>query len=192
MKLLKKPNKPVIRRIGPHTRKVLSEKRLKVRKKHQDPVARFTTEKKDCVLWLETNYDLLQYTMVVTPHVIKIHKLYSRDLLDALLYLFPIQFFTRRDFHSLPLQGYPKNFKRLIRDGYIELYVEGKVDAIFTTSTKTKEIVKDYYLYLSGRKKIKTNKTFKTDIERKQDDLLAQLKRSAKNNPERFKNYMIR
>lgn len=192
MKLFKKPNPRVKTRLGPHTRKVLSEKRLGVRKKKHDNKSRFTSENKNCVLWLETNFDLLQYNLVVRPYVIKKHNLDNDGLLDVLTYLFPIQYFTRKDFLLLPVPKYVKNnFAQLIKKGYIEIHTKGVKSTVYTTSKKTQTIVKEYYYYLSGRKKIKTTKSFKTPKEQKQEDLLKQLKNQAKSNPDRYKNFII-
>jgi len=191
MKLFKKP-KPVKERLGPHTRKILAKRKKTVWKKNSDNYARFTKENKDCILWLETNYDLLQYNIIVRPYVTKIHKLDNIHLLDVLLYIFPVQFFTRKDFNALPIPYYHKNnFAQLLEKGYIEIQINAGRNPIYTTSNKTKTIVKDYYLCLSGRKKIKQDTSFKTTESRKQERLLQKLKAEAKSNPERFKNFII-
>jgi|JI9StandDraft_1071089.scaffolds.fasta_scaffold01710_16 hypothetical protein len=101
-------------------------------------------------------YDFLENFFVVRHYVCEKNKI-SLRVLEMLLKLFPMNYFTYKDYYELP-----KNFQ-LIRPDYLinkglmqEIKVNDQVraESVFKLTTVAGNIVKDFYKYLSGEKKI--------------------------------------
>lgn len=141
-------------------------------------------------------YDLLQYSIVVKPFIYKKYNIKSPLELDALLYLFPIQYFTVNDFKFLPLRQYGIYLKTMIENGYIELCVKKVAVAgnIYTLTDHSVRIVKDYYAYLSGEKTIGNTSytnpfkdTKATKADRLRERLMLKLKALSESSPSNFR-----
>jgi hypothetical protein len=101
-------------------------------------------------------YDFLENLFVVRHYVCKKNDISFR-VLEMLLKLYPMNFFTYKDYYELP-----KHFQ-LVRADYLikkGLMVEIKdkksdrTDSIFKLSTKAGNMVRDFYKFLSGEKPI--------------------------------------
>ena len=144
-------------------------------------------------------FDLLQYTIVVRPFIMQLHLIKDSKHLDALLYLFPIQFFTISDFRELPLTQHNISLTKLVEEGYIELAIQksninGKLPAVYTLTPHSIRIVKDYYMYLSGEKVVntKTNyqnpfKEVRSKVNKIREKVMMKLKHQSENWNKDFK-----
>lgn len=100
-------------------------------------------------------YDLLENMFVVRHYISDKYNVTLR-VLELLLKLYPMNYFTYEDYYELP-----KNFQ-LVRADYlkekklIEEYKHGttRVNSVFCLTRKGKNCVEDFYKYLSGEKKI--------------------------------------
>lgn len=101
--------------------------------------------------------DLLQYNIVVRPYILRKYRIEKDVELDVLLYLFPFQYFTSRDFKQLPIAHMSYNLKTLRDLNYIEIVVQHKIGNngnVYGLTERAKKIVKEYYEYLSGEKTV--------------------------------------
>lgn len=100
-------------------------------------------------------YDLLENMFVVRHYISEKYDV-SLRVLELLLKLYPMNYFTYQDYYELP-----KNFQ-LIRADFlkkrklIEEYKHGdtRVNSVFCLTIKARHCVEDFYKYLSGEKKI--------------------------------------
>lgn len=99
-------------------------------------------------------YDLMQYNIVVRPYIIRKYGIEDSDTLDVLLYLFPIQYFTGKDFAVMRPFIPGLSFKSLKANGYVELVVSAseRVKSVYRLTDRSVDIVMEYYQYLSGEK----------------------------------------
>ena len=99
-------------------------------------------------------YDLLQYSLVVRPFVMRKYGIPDVETLDILLYLFPIQYFTTDDLTHLRVFTKKIYFKDLLEQGYLELVVKAKthMSNIYRLTDLSVDAVMDYYQYLTGDK----------------------------------------
>jgi hypothetical protein len=134
-----------------YTLELLHEMGIFVKAKH---------EKKPKYVFCNQGYDLLENLFVVRHYVCKTKKI-SLRILEILLKLYPMNYFTYKDYYELP-----KHFQ-LVRADYLikaGLMVEIKekqkdrTESIFKLSTKACNTVKDFYKYLSGEKQIPEEK----------------------------------
>ena len=138
-------------------------------------------------------YDLMQYTIVVRPFILKLYKIEKEIVLDLLLYLFPIQYFTNIDFKLLPLKHTGYNVKTLLAEGYIDLCIEKNHygSRVYLLSERSHKIVMDYYKYMSGEKTIGTGTSvnpFKDENATQMDQVREKLMKDLKSRLDRFPN----
>lgn len=130
-----------------YTLELLQEMGIQVKEKQQE---------KKKYIYCNSGYDLLENLFIVRHYVCNKHKLTLR-VLEILLKLYPMSYFTHQDYYELP-----KNFQLvradyLIKRGFMQEIKEknkNRTESIFKLSTKAGNIVKDFYKYLSGEKPI--------------------------------------
>ena len=129
------------------TLELLQEMGIHVRAKQQE---------KKKYIYCNSGYDFLENFFVVRHYVCKKNKI-SLRVLEILLKLYPMSYFTYQDYYELP-----KNFQLvradfLIKKGLMQEIKEKHKDrseSIFKLTTIAGNIVKDFYKYLSGEKQI--------------------------------------
>lgn len=151
-------------------KEVLSEKTVSVVNDHKADVqtstnaeyakAKYSRKDERQKLLFTSGRDLLQFSIVVRPYIMRKYRLKNQLELDILLYLFPIQYFTLRDFKVLPTANEGYHLHTLIELNYIEVVVHHRAGAssnIYGLTERSKKIVKEYYEYLSGEKTVHPN-----------------------------------
>lgn len=100
-------------------------------------------------------YDFLENSIVIRQYVQNRYKI-NINTLEMLLFLFPKNFFSHSDYKVMPKQFQYRKIDSMIELGLISIVVPGKNRGyhIYSLSRQAKEIVKIYYEYLSGEKKI--------------------------------------
>lgn len=129
------------------TLELLHEMGIHVRAKQQE---------KKKYIYCNSGYDFLENFFVVRHYVCTKNKI-SLRVLEILLKLYPMSYFTYQDYYELP-----KNFQLvradyLIKKGLMQEIKEKHKDrpeSIFKLTTIAGNIVKDFYKYLSGEKQI--------------------------------------
>lgn len=179
------------------TRNFLIHNKTKVQKGTNENLKKKYSRKNPKAIYSFVNgFDLLQYSIVVKPYIYKRYNIKSPIELDALLYLFPIQFFCMEDFKYIPLKQENIHLKTMIDMGYLELCVKNVDNArnIYTLTDHAINIVKDYYRYLSGEKTIipgSYKNPFRGKDAKKVDQLrervMMRLKSQAESNPSKFR-----
>lgn len=168
---------------------------LKNSSKNPEIIKKYSRKSRDTVETFVNGFDLLQYMIVVKPYIMKKYKIEKSIELEALLYLFPIQFFTLSDFKLLGLKQHNLHIKTLEDLGYLKLCIK-KTDGrnIYTLTEHAINIVTDFYKYLSGEKTINLNTTYNpfrgeasAQIDKLRERLMLQLKTQVKKNPNKFK-----
>ena len=100
-------------------------------------------------------YDFLENLFTVRTYI---QKHYNIDFphLELLLKLMGMRVFTRIEYSEIPRDYGFNRFNTFLREGHIVvLSTHNKVEMrLFTLSTKSKNIVTNFYAYLSGEKKI--------------------------------------
>lgn len=169
--------------------------------KYSDPIGRITKYSKKNIRQREyfiQGFDLMQYNIVVRDYIVKRYRLKNTRELDILTYLFPIQYFTRKDFLVLPLRQWNVYLKNMIEDGHVILKVKKHKRSanIYGLSENAIWAVKDYYLYLSGEKTMKMISKLnpfrypeQTKIDMERERVMLKLKKQSENFPNLFKNY---
>lgn len=162
-----------------------------------DPKVHYSRNNPKHKLTFHYGCDLLQYNIVVRPFIMKKYRLEHYLELDVLLYLFPIEYFTRADFKYLPTTKHHYSIQKLIDLNHIEMCVKGKNSKdVFRLSMRAVNIVREYYAYLSGEKVLNENSYLNPFKAKKQTEqnmlrekIMLKLKKQVERNPERFKKY---
>lgn len=158
--------------------------------------SKYSTFQKTHRINFRLGFDLLQYNIVVRPFICKLHRIKHPLELDALLYLYPIQFFTTKDFAELPLRQYNITLKSCVDTGYLKNVVVGfhKDRSVYSLSDFGINIVQDYYQYLSGEKTINDGKyknPFRAEdsikIDAQREKVMVRLKEQTEKNPSKFR-----
>lgn len=103
-----------------------------------------------------TGYDLLQYMIAVRPYIEKKYSI-STNALEYLLYLFPFQYFTIKEYNKIPKYGITNyiSLKQMREDGWLETVLQPrKGSSVLGFTPSAVDCVRDFYKYLSGQKKI--------------------------------------
>ena len=170
--------------------------KISVRASKDSNSRKYSRKKPNNVLYFNNGYDLLQYNIVVRPYIMKKFKIEKSLELDVLLYLFPFQYFTMKDFRLLLTSNYNYGLKTMIELGYVELCIEKYNDGakVYTLSEHAVKIVKEYYQYLSGEKTLNPDSYTNPfrDVEAKKIDktrekVMLKLKKQSENFPSLFK-----
>lgn len=157
---------------------------------------KYSRKKPKNVLYFNNGYDLLQYNIVVRPYIMKKYNIEKQIELDVLLYLFPLQYFTMKDFRVLLTSYHNYGLKTMIEMGYVELCIERRNHGakVYTLTEHAVKIVKDYYRYLSGEKTINPDSytnPFKgpeaRKIDKAREKVMLKLKRQSENFPSLFR-----
>ncbi|TSE11298.1 hypothetical protein [Aquimarina algiphila] len=115
------------------------------------------------VFHLNDHYNFLEYLLVVRIHLQKKYNISWRRL-EFLLYLFPKQFFTYYDFVEFPAPYNMRRIKEMTQDGFVEKFEnrkkKGQGMTIYCLTRRGKQIVTDFYQYLSGEKKLPLGKLY--------------------------------
>lgn len=100
-------------------------------------------------------YDFLQNLIVVRRYICSRYKI-NNHLFELLLYLFPIQYFTREDYKKFPSQFTYRQIDKLIDLGLVSIASMGanKDEHLYTLNRSGKSIVIMTYKCLSGEKKM--------------------------------------
>ena len=130
-------------------------------------------------------YDMLENIFVVRTYI---QKYYNIDFptLELLLKLMGMKVFSRIDFSELPRSFSHARFKALQESGFINLLSNHRDEAqrLYTLNTKGKNIVMNFYKYLSGEEKIPefyrqnpmANKRKQVAFDKKKMNLIEKLK----------------
>jgi hypothetical protein len=128
-----------------HTQKLLLENSLYPRYKK--------TEKKYIKrqVVLNTDYNILENQYVIRKFFQAKFNLPLREL-ELLLYLFPKQYFSHRDYKDYPLSFTHRKISSVIKKGYVIVFRKGKNQDkhIYTLSKSAKHLIQVYYKYLGG------------------------------------------
>lgn len=182
--------------LSPETLEKVKKKKVNIVKSTHPNEAKAKYSKKDSrqKVIFTAGRDLMQYNIVVRPYILRKFRIEKDVELDVLLYLFPFQYFTARDFKALPITHMSYNLKTLKELNYIQVVVDhntGLSGNIYGLTERAKKIVKEYYEYLSGEKTVNPNgyknpfadkEAFKVDAQRQKvlDKLTHQTKTQKK------------
>lgn len=110
-------------------------------------------------LLVRGGYDMLAYFGIVRKYFQARYELTFEEL-ELFFYLYPINFFTKKDYRRFPLSWGNKRFKTLI---YREFFKKVSVDdgrvrgCVYMLTRQGKQIVEDFHRMLAGEKEIPTN-----------------------------------
>lgn len=110
--------------------------------------------------YLTQNYDLLKNLIAVRYYIMHKYR-YSMEFMETLLYLYPKQIFTKREYSQVPKRFRFLTIESAIRTGAIEELISPKMNKVFNTkrnryytfSKNGHNAVKDTYELLSGELK---------------------------------------
>lgn len=183
--------------LGLSTRKALARQNIRIGpyKFNGHYMSKYSRFNEKVKLTFINGYDLLQFNIAVRPEIKRIYGIKKDIELDAILYLFPIQFFSMKDFKELPLENHSLGLQTMVDLDYIEpSLIKHKEDnnfiQIYTLSKRSKDIVMHYYQLLSGEgfdspEYVTPFKVRKVDKVRK--NLIDKLLHQAKLRPHKFK-----
>lgn len=119
------------------------------------PKAKKANYSKQKYLLYSGGHDILQNLIVVRPYITRRYNIQFR-LLEVLLYLFPMQYFTQDDYRIVPKPLTYRSVKDMLREEMITIIVNGenKGKHLYTLTRRSKEIVIHFYQCLSGEKRI--------------------------------------
>jgi len=139
-------------KISPEVREIFAEEGITIKKKPKKPRVR---KKRYRQVVENANYDILEHFHIVRHyfHTVKKINLFQLELLLA---LYPKQYFTQRDYGFIVKQFTYNRIKKLMDLGYIVLFSKdkNKMHGVYCLSVKAKHIVQDFYMCLSGEKKM--------------------------------------
>lgn len=166
--------------MGSEAEKMIIENSIPVHvyNKRSEKKEKYTKKK---YLSLYKGYDFLQYLGVVRFYIQGKNKI-SNNMLEMLLYLYPINYFTQQDFMDIPKQFEVTRLKVLVDKELAKVaFVDEKDKSkkIYALSTKARNIVTDFYELLSGEKEFNMQYaanpfigTKATAIDKKRNNLL--------------------
>lgn len=139
-------------------------------------------------------FNFLQYNIVVKEYILRKHRIKNDKELDILLYLFPIQYFSRRDFSVLPIRYADYNIKILMELDYIKVHINKARKAnIYRLTDRAMIAIIEYYRYLAGDEIFDPEKQGnpfrneeKVKMDLKREKLLERLKKKAIFEPHKF------
>lgn len=151
---MRKNSRKLLDKVPQHAKAVIVRKNIGTNsiktKKHS---SRKYTQPKDLTIY--QGYDLLENMVLVRMFIQKKYKI-SLATLEVLLYLFPKNYFMHKDYFEMPKPMGFNRIKNLTDLNMIDIAVNGvtMVKSVFRLSTRARNIVIDFYQYLSGEKKI--------------------------------------
>lgn len=128
-------------------------------------------------------YDFLENLMAVRSFIQRKYGIDYR-MLEILLKIMGMKVFTRADYSSFPKQFTYNKFRTIINSGYVNVLADHNAveNRVFTLNTKGKNIVINFYKYLSGEKRIPldhtnpmTNSKTKINFDRKKVELIKKM-----------------
>lgn len=135
--------------VVPKNAKELIEKQgFKVNLSKEDPYS------KERYIEVSKAYSFLQYQCVIRPLILRKYNISIR-FLELLLYLYPMQYFDKRDY-AMSVKALSWNVRIMLKYEWIKIISEGanRGEHIYGLSAKAKHIVEDYYKYMSGEKQL--------------------------------------
>lgn len=153
-KYTRKSNPIFLDRLPEGAQELILKKKL-VLNKNTNGTAKIDKYTKQRFIQFYEGYDFLQNLIVVRAYIQKRYKI-DYHMFELLLYLFPLQYFTREDYKLIPRQFRYKNVQHLQNLGYVSIAISGenRDKHLYTLSRSASEIVKHTYHCLSGEKKI--------------------------------------
>lgn len=102
------------------------------------------------VLKFDKGYNFLQYQCIIRPLIQKKYGI-SLRFLEMLLYLYPFNFFTAKDY-TKSIKSITWPVKTMLEYDWIKIVSVGqnRSENIYALSNASKRIVKEYYGYMSG------------------------------------------
>ena len=153
-------------KISPEVREILAKEKIVINKK---PKKRITQKDKYRQVFESANYDILEHLHIVRHYFAKVKKV-NLDELELLLALYPKQFFTQSEYKFICKQYTYNRIKKFIDMGYIVLFSKdkNKMHGVYCLSVPAKHIVQDFYMCLSGEKKMSEDYTINPIFSKKQ------------------------
>tara|TARA_B100001167_G_scaffold191010_1_gene159691 strand:+ start:500 stop:1102 length:603 start_codon:yes stop_codon:yes gene_type:complete len=120
-----------------------------------DLLERYSIKNERAYLGFSRGFDLLENLHVVRKYIQKKHSVDLKEL-EILLKLYPMQYFTQRDYVAIPKPFKFRSIKNGLDKGLVEKVNIGEHlgKTIYTISNKKKRIVREFYKMLSGEMKI--------------------------------------
>lgn len=184
--------------IGQHTEEVFGKagKKLMTEPNTVGKKNKYARSRSKQLKAFREGHDLLQYNIVVRPYIKRRFKIEKDIELDILLYLYPIQYFTVKDYNFLPMRESGYTVPVMTEKGYLKTFINPTGAAkILTLTDFAIKIVRAYYEYLSGEKTISgqanyTNPYLGTEankIDKQRHKVMEKLKRQTKTQPSKFR-----
>lgn len=109
---------------------------------------------------LNLDYNVVQYFGIARYYIQKKYDLRIKEL-ELLLFLYPIGFFTKRDYHTFPHNYTTRTISHLMKKGLIEPVNEREKPQsdkqVYKLSRRSKNAVLYFYKYASGEEPIPEN-----------------------------------
>ncbi|WP_062057431.1 hypothetical protein [Aquimarina longa] len=111
------------------------------------------------IIRISENYNFLEYYLIVRMYMQHKHNIDNR-LLEILFFLYPKKLFSWYDFKEYPLTFSYRRIDTLIKKEMVEVFRPDTARSrqIYRLTQKAQTIVRHFYQYLSGEKKIPTNR----------------------------------
>lgn len=111
------------------------------------------------IIKVAENYNFLEYYLIIRMFMQQKHDIDNR-LLEILFFLYPKKLFTWKDFKEYPLTFTYRRIDTLLEKGMVEVFRPdtAKSRQIYRLTQKAQTIVRNFYEYLSGEKKLPTNR----------------------------------
>lgn len=111
------------------------------------------------IIKVSDHYNFLEYYLIVRMYMQKKHNIDNR-LLEILFFLYPKKLFSWKDFKEYPLTFTYRKIDKLIDMEMVEVFRPdtAKSRQIYRLTLKAQAIVRNFYEYLSGEKKLPTNR----------------------------------
>lgn len=104
--------------------------------------------------YFNTDCNLLQDLKMIRDYMKYKHGV-DLQMLELFLYLYPINYFTSMDYHDYPFNFKAARISTMIKWGHLVISSNVKNGAnMYSLSPKSKRIVREFYMLLSGEEKI--------------------------------------
>lgn len=146
----RKPKTEVAMRISDEAKETLNSRKYNIKPQY---VKKKKYKKRPA--FYNEDFDFLEHFQIVRAFYKRKFGIPLREL-ELLFTLYPMNYFTHSDYFEIPKAFTYLRIIKLVQLGHVVVFAKGKNKSkdVYTLTTSARTLVRDFYRYLSGEKKI--------------------------------------
>lgn len=143
----------VSQRISDDVKDTLKKRKYGLKPQHKSK--KYSKKHAFKVAFYNEDYDFLEHLSLVRTFYKRKYNLGIREL-ELLFAIYPMNYFTQTDYFEIPKPFTYVRIHKMVKMGHIVLFAKGENSRlhVYTMSRSSKDLVRMFYKYLSGEKKI--------------------------------------